>query len=1092
MEARPVIHPSEDALRAFALGKLDDSTASVLMSHLDSCPDCCKVVAALSGDDFLDRLRQAHGRSSTPAPAKSLADAARAPKPPASQAPIPNLPPALAANEQYEILRELGRGGMGVVYLAKNKLMDRLEVLKVINKALLDRPGAVERFLREIRSAAKLSHANVVAAYSAVQQGELLAFAMEYIEGQDLASLVKSRGPVPVIHACYYVQQAALGLQHAHEKQMVHRDIKPQNLILAREGKKHIVKVLDFGLAKVMREKTEDTGLTGEGAMLGTPDYIAPEQSLDAAKADIRADMYSLGCTLYFLLAGRPPFSASSLGAILMAHQTEEAKPLNLVRPEVPEELAALVRKMMAKSPAKRYQTPLEVVQALGLFVKQATGAASASRAFPSPELSVGAAEPKPAVKKVARVDPPPVPAEPATKKQSETANVWESLTESSSAPAEPRRRERFSDVTIGSLLARSISFLGPRENRTVHKHRAATVWHQASRNKWLVGGGLGAGVLLLVLLGMWASGVFTAKVKTQDGTIVLENLPADAEVIVDGEKVTVGWQNGGKQAEIRVKAGTHKVEIKKDGISVDGKELTLRDGEREIFTVRLLPEKREAKAKAPPPENLPPKPEMGDEPKTELSEYVNSLGMNFRLIPAGTFIMGSSPSEIERCINLKLSYPPPEQFEAEGPAHEVEITKPFYIGIHEVTVGQFRQFAKAMDYKTQAEKEGGAFRNLPYREGLEIDGATNWRNPGFEQTDDHPVVCVSWDDAVAFCTWLSRKEGRKYRLPSEAEWEYCCRAKTTTRFCCGDDESRLKEFANLQDASLNQRWPRIPWRGFTAPVGQFQKNAFGLHDMHGNVWEWCADWYDKDYYKNSPKQDPQGPLRPSVGNFRVIRGGSWQALPTHSRSAFRTVHPGSGSVWFLGFRVVLLPEKGVANGFVPLFNGKDLTGWKTHPKQPGDWHVEDGILMSRGTPSHLFSERGDYENFHLRLEARINKGGNSGLYFRSEFGVSIFYGIPMPSGYEAEIVDGNTTGSLLDWFSSRASGVENLLKDPNDWFTQEVIADNDHIVILVNGQTAVDYRLPAGYRKRGHFALQHFSPQTVAKFRKIEIKELK
>src|SRR5262249_40760776 len=149
-----------------------------------------------------------------------------------------------------------------------------------------------------------------------------------------------------------------------------------------------------------------------------TPDYIAPEQALDAANADIRADIYSLGCTLYYLLAGRPPFSASSLGAILMAHQSQEAKPLNIVRPEVPEELAALVRKMMAKSPAKRYQTPLEVVQALGLFVKQASGAAAAPRAYPAPELPMGAAEPKSAAKKPARVDPPPVPAEPAAKKR--------------------------------------------------------------------------------------------------------------------------------------------------------------------------------------------------------------------------------------------------------------------------------------------------------------------------------------------------------------------------------------------------------------------------------------------------------------------------------------------------------------------------------------------------------------------------------------------------------------------------------------------------------------------------------------------------
>ena len=431
MAVNQVIHPAADVLRAFALGKLDDTTSEVVMTHLDSCPECCKQVAALSGDDFIARLRQAHGLSKTPAPPKSLVEVAQAPKPPANQPPIANLPPELANNPQYQVLRELGRGGMGVVYLAKNKLMDRLEVLKVVNGTLLDHPGAVERFLREIRSAAKLNHANVVTAYSAVQNGQLLAFAMEYVEGQDLGTLVKSQGPLPVPHACFYVQQAAYGLQHAFEKQMVHRDIKPQNLILAREGKKHVVKVLDFGLAKVMREKSEDTGLTGEGQMLGTPDYIAPEQSLDAAKADIRADIYSLGCTLYYLLSGAAPFSANSLAGILLAHQLDEAKPLNLVRPEVPKELAAVVRKMMAKSPDKRYQTPLEVVQALNPFVKQA--------ALPktSPELSTGT--PKAAgVKPVKPVKPerPQVPVAQAKERPplpgAPPPVGWDKLTESS------------------------------------------------------------------------------------------------------------------------------------------------------------------------------------------------------------------------------------------------------------------------------------------------------------------------------------------------------------------------------------------------------------------------------------------------------------------------------------------------------------------------------------------------------------------------------------------------------------------------------------------------------------------------------------
>src|SRR5262249_29209297 len=156
-------------------------------------------------------------------------------------------------------------------------------------------------------------------------------------------------------------------------KKMVHRDIKPQNLILAREGKRHIVKVLDFGLAKVTRAENEDTGVTRYGTMMGTPEYVAPEQTLDAANADIRADIYSLGCTLYYLLTGGPPFRERSTYEVLQAHQTKEARALNLVRPEVPEELAAVVRRMMAKDPAERYQTPVEVAQALAVFVKQGT-----------------------------------------------------------------------------------------------------------------------------------------------------------------------------------------------------------------------------------------------------------------------------------------------------------------------------------------------------------------------------------------------------------------------------------------------------------------------------------------------------------------------------------------------------------------------------------------------------------------------------------------------------------------------------------------------------------------------------------------------
>ncbi len=206
---------------------------------------------------------------------------------------------------------------MGVVYLAHNRLMGRNEVLKVVDRHVLERPGVLDRFHREIRAVANLRHANIVTAYSAFRMGDCIVFAMEYVDGLDLARFVKAKGPLPVAHASSFAHQAALGLQHAHEQGMVHRDIKPGNLMLSRRDGRAIVQILDFGLAKVAREDPVDGGLTHEGQMLGTPDFIAPEQSVDAQKADIRADIYSLGCTLYYLLTGGPPFRGTSLYDIL-------------------------------------------------------------------------------------------------------------------------------------------------------------------------------------------------------------------------------------------------------------------------------------------------------------------------------------------------------------------------------------------------------------------------------------------------------------------------------------------------------------------------------------------------------------------------------------------------------------------------------------------------------------------------------------------------------------------------------------------------------------------------------------------------------
>ena len=287
MGATAAVHPNDSTLQAYGLGKLDDNSAESVNKHLSSCPECQRRVAEMSSDSFLGRLRDVQVQPDCqPAISSSLAGLSMITDGPnSSERPSAStLPPGLADHPDYEVVRELGQGGMGTVYLAHNRLMGRHEVLKLVSSHHVKRRGVLDRFLGEIRNAAKLHHPNVVTAYSAFRLEESFLFAMEYVDGLDLTKLVKAKGPLPVANACNYVHQAALGLQHAHEQGMVHRDIKPSNLMLSRQGNRAAIKVLDFGLAKVKSEGAVDGGLTHEGQMLGTPHYISPGADSRRAK----------------------------------------------------------------------------------------------------------------------------------------------------------------------------------------------------------------------------------------------------------------------------------------------------------------------------------------------------------------------------------------------------------------------------------------------------------------------------------------------------------------------------------------------------------------------------------------------------------------------------------------------------------------------------------------------------------------------------------------------------------------------------------------------------------------------------------------
>jgi serine/threonine-protein kinase len=261
---------------------------------------------------------------------------------------------------KYRILDRLGAGGMGRVYKAEHLLMKRVVALKVIGPAGGSDPGAGAAFQREVEAAAQLDHPHIVTAYDAAEAEGLRFLVMEYVDGIDLERRVRTAGPLPPRVACAYMRQAALALHHAYEQGLLHCDVKPANLLVTGDGEAGVVKVLDLGLARLAA-----AGPRSEAELAGTPDYLAPEVARDGRR-DVRSDLYSLGCTFYFLLTGRAPFAGGSWTEKLLRHQLDEPPALRRVAPHVPPEVARVVERLLSKRPSARYATPRELADALG------------------------------------------------------------------------------------------------------------------------------------------------------------------------------------------------------------------------------------------------------------------------------------------------------------------------------------------------------------------------------------------------------------------------------------------------------------------------------------------------------------------------------------------------------------------------------------------------------------------------------------------------------------------------------------------------------------------------------------------------------
>lgn len=740
----------------------------------------------------------------------------------------------------YKILKKLGQGGMGVVFLAEHQRMQRRVALKVLPPSAMRNHTAVERFHREVKALGSLSHPNIITAHDADEAGGLHFFVMEYVEGEDLAALVKRRGALPVAQALNYLVQAARALEYAHGKKLVHRDIKPSNLLVDADGK---VKLLDLGLARFTEQAKEgDQDLTGVGVM-GTPDYMAPEQAERTKSADARSDIYSLGATLFYLLTGRAVYGGESVLERVLAHINQPIPSLREANGEVSAALDRVFRKMVSKKPEQRYQTVGELLRELKPLMSHP---ADGEEAFVRPDA--------------------------------------------------PRPADDQATLVVPSLAASGVALVRRSWNR-----------------RTLVAA---AGAAAVLLFGVWL--VF----RDRDGN----------------EVARVEVEKGG---ELKFKASPEA------SVSV----VVAPDEAREGTAAPLQWPFSEAEA------------QRGQQAWAKsLGQPVvekNSVGMEMVLIPPGTFTMGSPEGE--------------QGHQADEHQVDVTLTRAFRLARTEVTVGQFRRFVEASGYKTEAERNGKGGTGFSQVTGLfEQKREYTWKSTGFTQTDEHPVVYLGWGDAKAYCDWLSAEEHRVYRLPTEAEWEWCCRAGTRTAFSCGDDPEGLATVGNVVDATAKQsfsNWSAIRANDgfvFTAPVGQFRANGFGLCDLHGNVWEWCEDMYAEKLPGGHDPITTHGPM------FRVRRGGSWIALPDACRAADRRNLDALKLYDSMGFRPVsLISAKPstpltVANGrtagerLVVKTNGIDLplrwcppgTFTMGSPREEPDWQADEtqvSVTLTKG-----------------------------------------------------------------------------------------------------------------------------------------------
>ncbi|MBC8116704.1 MAG: protein kinase [Candidatus Saccharimonas sp.] len=537
----------------------------------------------------------------------------------------------------YQLLDKLGEGGMGAVYKARHTKLDKLVALKILPEHVMSRPDALGRFEREMKAVGKLSHPNVVQALDAGEFNGVNYLSMEYVEGQDLQVLVTTKGPMSVVNACKAIRQAAMGLAAAHKLGLIHRDIKPSNLFVTNDGGK--IKILDMGLALLSQEDVP-AALTSSGQCFGTPDYMAPEQWEDAHTCDARADLYSLGCTLFLLLAGRTPYGGDEYRTVprkMKGHIYDPIPDLIALRPEVPAGLNAIYRKLLAKEPQDRFTSATELVEALVPFTRQ-SGSSPSSPVAPRQESRATIDLAKPTASDHTQPHSMGLPAS-AGVSRSETATEGEAPIEATANTStwNPNQLQpqgaAMPQMLVEPPHKTSEHRVEPDQVDWLNLHVTTTTSHLARRTAkrdrrgWPMAVAFGA----VSLVSLWA--VYVITVKTPQGELVIHSDTAGITVKVrsDGEEVVQGWKMAkGTDNKQLIRTGQIEIELPAELVgefTVTPSVVTLTKGKQEIVKI----ERKE----------LPPASTKGttNDQDREVAEWVLSVGGSLKVVKDGVTI---------------------------------------------------------------------------------------------------------------------------------------------------------------------------------------------------------------------------------------------------------------------------------------------------------------------------------------------------------------------------------------------------------------------------------------------------------------------